>query len=198
MTHARPTPAPPTAPRAGRPGFTLVEMLIVMGIIVLMLGIALPAFRAITGGRSEEGATNVITSMLARARADAVATQQPRGVAVYTDAAGQCRLGEVGAVTFATWTKVGSPNLPFEKGNYVIYTPGSMPPQYYVCTGNILANSNTDISDAHWQQLTNVTPTAPAAAWASVWASTAPVLYDQLPDTDAVLASGRHRRASNR
>ncbi len=180
-THPRPAPSP-------RRGYTLVEMLIVIGIIVLMVGIALPAFRAITGGRSEEGATNQVTSMLARARADAIATQQPRGVAVFTDATGQCRVAEVGAVTFGMWVKVNSPNLPYVKGNYVTYFPSSSsPPQYYVCTANILANSNTDISDAtHWQQLVNGA-TSQAAAWASVWASVTPVLYDQLPDTDPVV-----------
>src|SRR4030095_9400430 len=49
-------------------GFTLTEMLIVMGVIVLVALIAVPSFRALTGGRSTEAASNTISAALARAR----------------------------------------------------------------------------------------------------------------------------------
>ena len=141
MTHAtRPTP---TRPNARRRGFTLVEILIVISIIVLMLGLALPAFRAITGSRSVEGATNTVSALLARARTDAVGIQQPRGVAFYTDVTGQCRMAEVGPAPFVNWA---GPNTAYARGTYAT-VPGidaatGRPVTYYaVCIKDILANS---------------------------------------------------------
>jgi prepilin-type N-terminal cleavage/methylation domain-containing protein len=55
-----------------RPGFTLTEILVVIGIIVLVLAMAVPAFNYITGTRSQEAATNIIAAMLSRARATAI------------------------------------------------------------------------------------------------------------------------------
>ncbi len=70
-----------TRRRASRAGFTLIEIMIAAGIIVLMIAMALPVFRLISGSRSQEGATNVIAALLGRARADAVGLHQPAGVA---------------------------------------------------------------------------------------------------------------------
>ena len=65
--------------------FTLTEVLIVIALIVLMLALALPAFNFITGGKSIDGAYNIIGSFLARARTEAVGVQEIRGVMFYVD-----------------------------------------------------------------------------------------------------------------
>jgi type II secretory pathway pseudopilin PulG len=73
----------------GKSAFTLIEILVVTVVIVLMLGMAVPVFRVITGSRSEAGATNVIAAMVNRARTDAIGLQQPYGVAFFYDTAKQ-------------------------------------------------------------------------------------------------------------
>src|SRR4051812_33729001 len=79
---------PPMPACLHRPhAFTLTEILVVLGVIVLMLAMAIPAFNFIAGGRSVEGATNQISAFLARARADAVGLQEVRGVMFYLDPA---------------------------------------------------------------------------------------------------------------
>src|SRR5205085_2377658 len=71
------------------PAFTLTELLIVIGLIVLMLALALPAFNAITGGRSIDGAQNQLSAFLGRARAEAIGLQEVRGVMFFIDPASQ-------------------------------------------------------------------------------------------------------------
>lgn len=66
-------------------GFTLTEVLVVIGIITIVAFIAVPAFRAMTGSRSTEAAQNIISSVLARARTEALGLQEPRGVMFYRD-----------------------------------------------------------------------------------------------------------------
>jgi prepilin-type N-terminal cleavage/methylation domain-containing protein len=73
---------------AGPAGFTLTELLVVIGLIVLLVTLAIPAFSIITGGRSIDSAQNQISAILGRARADAVGLQQERGVFFYQEAAG--------------------------------------------------------------------------------------------------------------
>lgn len=68
-----------------RRAFTLAELLIVIAIIILVLAMAVPAFRALTGSRSTENATNVISANLSRARLAAIRDQQPRGLVFYRD-----------------------------------------------------------------------------------------------------------------
>jgi prepilin-type N-terminal cleavage/methylation domain-containing protein len=68
-------------------GFTLVEMLVVMGVIVIAIAMAVPAIRYMTGSKSEEAAQNAVAAMLARARSDAIALQQIQGVLFTIDAA---------------------------------------------------------------------------------------------------------------
>lgn len=89
---------PPTArcllPTAN--AFTLVEMLIVMGIIVLALTLAIPTLRYMTGSKSTQAAENTMAAMLARTRSDAIALQQPQGVLFLLDqATGRTELVEV-------------------------------------------------------------------------------------------------------
>jgi hypothetical protein len=65
--------------------FTLTELLIVVGIIVLIILIALPAFNALTGSRSVEGGLNQVSAFLARARVEAIGLQEHRGVMFFRD-----------------------------------------------------------------------------------------------------------------
>jgi prepilin-type N-terminal cleavage/methylation domain-containing protein len=66
-------------------GFTLTEILIVIGIIVLLLAIAVPTMRVLTGGRSIDGAENQISAFVGRARGEAIGLQEERGVMFYYD-----------------------------------------------------------------------------------------------------------------
>lgn len=77
---------PATRNHRHRLAFTLTEILVVVAIIVLILAMAIPAFNFITGSRSLEAAQNNISAMLGRARAQALYTGQPAGVAIYDDA----------------------------------------------------------------------------------------------------------------
>ena len=183
-THHRRRPA--TAGKSD--GFTLVEILIAVSIIVLMIGLALPAFRAITGSRSVEGATNNVSAMLGRARTDAIGLQQDEGVAFYTDPAGQCRMAEVAPVVFQSWTKPANLNTAYLPGQCIYFA--GLVPTYYVCTSNQPANSNVDISKGpldptvkkYWYNFAG----SHELAWAAAWSSAEPILYDIVQGTDAV------------
>src|SRR4051812_14860801 len=66
-----------------RGAFTLTELLIVIGIIVLVAIIAIPAFRTMTGSRSTEAAHNQLSGLLGQVRGEAISLQQIRGVAFF-------------------------------------------------------------------------------------------------------------------
>ena len=66
-------------------GFTMAELLIVMGIILLFIVLAIPAINAITGTRSIAAAENNLSPLLARAREEAIGVQEKRGVLFYLD-----------------------------------------------------------------------------------------------------------------
>jgi len=70
-----------------------------------MLGMALPVFRTITGSRSEAGASNIIQSVLARARTDAIGLDKPMGVAfMYNPNNQQSYMAEVEFADCPAWT----------------------------------------------------------------------------------------------
>jgi prepilin-type N-terminal cleavage/methylation domain-containing protein len=68
-------------------GFTLVEMLTVLAIVVLILATAIPVFNSLTGNHSIEAAQNQVASMLATARSDAIYNRQVTGVFFFIDPA---------------------------------------------------------------------------------------------------------------
>jgi len=72
--------------RRSRHGFTLTEILIVIGLILLVVTLAVASFSTITGGRSVDAAQNQISAALARARQDAMGLQEPRGIVFFPDA----------------------------------------------------------------------------------------------------------------
>ena len=65
--------------RAKDGAFTLTELLIVVAIIVLMIGLAVPIMGVLTGNRSVDGAQNIIQSMLNESRMQAIAQQRDTG-----------------------------------------------------------------------------------------------------------------------
>jgi prepilin-type N-terminal cleavage/methylation domain-containing protein len=71
-------------PRQGR-GFTLIEMITVLTIIILVLAIAIPVWNALMGGTNVAAAQNQISALLANARADAIYNRRTIGVSFFID-----------------------------------------------------------------------------------------------------------------
>lgn len=69
----------------GRRAFTLTELLIVIGLIVLLVALAVPAFNLISGTRSIESAENQISAFVGATRAEAIGLQEKRGVFLFVD-----------------------------------------------------------------------------------------------------------------
>ena len=68
-----------------RRGFTLIEMIVVISIIVLAMTLAIPAIRSLTGSRSTEAAENTISSLISYARTEAISLQRTEGLLFYID-----------------------------------------------------------------------------------------------------------------
>jgi len=66
-------------------GFTLIEMMVVIGIIVMILALAVPLFSVLRGGRSVDAGQNIVSATLQRARARAIWLQDRRGVLFFDD-----------------------------------------------------------------------------------------------------------------
>ncbi len=76
-------------------GFTLVEMLVVLGIIFLILAIAVPSFSALSGSRSVEAGENVAAAAISRARAEAIRRGVTVGALFYPDVEGRTAIAFV-------------------------------------------------------------------------------------------------------
>jgi type II secretory pathway pseudopilin PulG len=63
--------------------FTLVELLVVISIIIILLAVSIPTIRALTKSNSQKQAVNLLTSLLANARATAISTHKVSGIVVY-------------------------------------------------------------------------------------------------------------------
>ena len=80
-------------------GFTLVELLVVMGVIGVLSTLTLVSFRAITRDARLSSATNTVTAALDNARALAMKRNQPVLVAFYPRVEGkQSRVDIITAV----------------------------------------------------------------------------------------------------
>lgn len=66
-------------------GFTLAEMVVVMGIIVLFVAMAIPTIRSLSGSTSIGMTRNNVSALLARAREEAIGFQAVRGVMFFCD-----------------------------------------------------------------------------------------------------------------
>jgi prepilin-type N-terminal cleavage/methylation domain-containing protein len=73
MLESPPLPSPPDASPHRRAGFTLVELLVVVGVIVIMMSLAIPAFNSIRGGTDFTSEVYSVTSAMQEARAYAMA-----------------------------------------------------------------------------------------------------------------------------
>lgn len=80
---------------APRSAFTLTELMIAIAIFVIVLAMAVPVFRGLTGTRSVAAGTNVLSAALNRVRMEAIGLQQHRGVLFYLDQ----NTGRIGMVT---------------------------------------------------------------------------------------------------
>ncbi len=87
-----PDPSSPSVPpcvRAFVPSraFTLTEMVVVIGIIILLVAMAIPAIRGLTGSRSIDAGYNTLSALITRAREEAVGLQEVHGVLFWLDPA---------------------------------------------------------------------------------------------------------------
>lgn len=75
--------------RGRRAGFTLVEMVVVVGIVLVLLGIALPSVNTMWAQHRESNASNAISGMLMSTRAKAIQGDRGEvGMFFYLDAKG--------------------------------------------------------------------------------------------------------------
>jgi prepilin-type N-terminal cleavage/methylation domain-containing protein len=78
-SHRRLSPSP------CRGAFTLIELMVVVAIIVILTAITLPAVKALTQGNSQKQAVNLVSALLANARAVAITSHKAAGVVFYED-----------------------------------------------------------------------------------------------------------------
>ena len=102
--------------RQSRRGFTLTEILIVIGLIVLMIALAVPTLSFLTGSRSVEGAQNNVSAMLGRARAEAIGLQEVRGVFFFLEKS-------TGRVAMALVREVQPPTTTFTPHSLIASPP---------------------------------------------------------------------------
>ncbi len=72
-------------PATSKRGFTLIEMITVLTIIIIVLAIAIPIWDALMNGTNLSAAQNQISAFISNARADAIYNRQTIGVSFYID-----------------------------------------------------------------------------------------------------------------
>jgi type II secretory pathway pseudopilin PulG len=75
----------PQNPPPARWGYTLVEILVVIGIIVLIIAVSVPLLSVFSGARSVESAQNQLGALINSARNEAVTMQRVTGILFYRD-----------------------------------------------------------------------------------------------------------------
>lgn len=68
-----------------RLGYTLTELIVVLGLIALLMAAAVPLFSYLSGNRDIDAAQNIVSSYLARAHEEAMTQQDGRGVIFYEE-----------------------------------------------------------------------------------------------------------------
>ncbi|HTW94790.1 MAG TPA: prepilin-type N-terminal cleavage/methylation domain-containing protein [Tepidisphaeraceae bacterium] len=146
-------------------GFTLVEMLVVIAIIVGVLAMAVPLVSTLNGSRSVEAGYNVLSSALAHARELAVANHQIAGAFVYIDATtGRSAIVFVEPTPNTAYPPpypLQMPGLAIISGEDTVYMPPSVgvrvlnnntasgvsqPDDRYLATGAILFDQNGNVT----------------------------------------------------
>lgn len=142
-------PAPKTNPRPRR-AFTLVELLVVVGVISLLLVAAIPAFNSINRGRSVTRAVIDVASVLELARAEAMATRSYVYVgfvnAVNSDGNSELRCGAVISIDGTSTTTATNlrPLSKLTKFPSVMMTNYTSLPQVVKDASDITLRADTD------------------------------------------------------
>jgi prepilin-type N-terminal cleavage/methylation domain-containing protein len=144
-------------------GYTLTEILVVIGIMVLVLGMATVAFSVLTGSRSAEAAENQLSATLGRARNLALASSTPTGVLVaYDPAEDRSTAILVQRPAIGTWILVNASGNPvqYTAGQYVAHNG-----QAWVCLQAHASSASTEpgTSPANWRSILN--PLEQLAHW---------------------------------
>lgn len=178
------TPAGDISNPRRRGGFTLMELIVVISLMVILIAMAVPTFRLLSGNRSTENAGNVIGAMLARARADAVGLQEVRGVVVYKD-----RTTGRMASAFVLEKKTpfdafvdGSPGTPVD---YVLGQYVTQAANHFVCVQTHTDNSTSiDTSDLDYWRPLNVNQYNAATSNGGPYTAPTGMILDAVPDRD--------------
>jgi type II secretory pathway pseudopilin PulG len=68
-----------------RPGFTVLELLVVLILLIILAAVTLPNFVGLKGNAAQRAAADLVTARIADARARAIETGVPYRLAVYQD-----------------------------------------------------------------------------------------------------------------
>ncbi len=78
-------PSPATTSPNTRRGFTLIELMVVIGVIAVLSGMAVPAVKKLTQGNSRSQAISMARAMISQARGIAIARHRRAGVVFFEE-----------------------------------------------------------------------------------------------------------------